>query len=204
MIETARPQLDDRHVGVSRAHHALVVLQQIADGAAAGHGGGREGEQFRRVPALQHEADLMLPGIGRRARYSGRPGGRVQIAQAFARRHDEAVVEQPLNALRRGAVARELDPADQRLVAQGDEVELDVNGSPSSDVTKTPSLENLISLPTSVLGASSSMYLWVAVRLSGSAGLAGFAGTGRGAGVARELGWSSASWISGGRPIKGF
>lgn len=139
----------------------------------------------------------MLPWVLWVTAQARRPFRLVEIAQAFSRRHAEAIVKQAYVPFwRLTFLVGEFNPADLRLAAERKKSMSSAIGSPSSAVTKRPSLLNLISRPTIDDGATSSMYRSTALRVS-TAVVAGvlvldIAGTLAG-GVA-----AAASWVAAG------
>ena len=71
---------------------------------------------------LQHQIDVMLPRVFRRAGEPGRPVGLIEVAEFLALRHFEPVVQQPHRAIRRLAVVAKAQPADQCLIGEHREV----------------------------------------------------------------------------------
>ena len=86
---------------------------------------------------LQHQINSMQPRIGGLAVEPDFPLRLVEIAEAFARRHLEAVVEQPHDLVGRIAGAVEPDLADDGLRYVGDEQSTSSPISVSSSVTST-------------------------------------------------------------------
>ena len=138
---------------------------------------------------------------------SSRPTGHsslVEVAEVVAVGHDEAVIEQALEAGRRLTFGVELDPADQGLVAQRNKLGRGVDRRAVIRRGEVPSFVNFISRPTIVAGAMSSRHFFKKDRLSAATGTRT---GGRGAGgveVADALGGEAEGGdASGRRPTSG-
>src|SRR5262249_51147394 len=122
MLDPAGAKTHHRYLVGITATKPIIVLEQIADGSAAGFIARHKSEKLSRVGPRQHDAHLTQPRVGGLIIKTYFPLRLVQVAEALARRQNETVVEHAPDALRRLARPIEFYPTNERFIAKRNEV----------------------------------------------------------------------------------